>query len=332
MAIYAMHLGTGHTLLCKSILSSTVATYCQQAATFLALFDEKERDARKIEGGSSIAVCLTKVIAELKRWESMPNRCEPFTLSMLRLQAQRVVAKSLDGLQASLKDWFTVSLHAGCRRGEWAQPKGSRTTTTFERDFKGDPRAFTLHDIKFFAEGRVRLTRDEALSSRDSVAYTDVTWRTQKNGDNGENGLFARNRATPEIDAITAWLSIVDRFIRLLGNRNDIPLGVYCNKITGEVYMITSAEIDPTMQSLATEIYKLDPTNPDDLKALLRFTSHSLRVGACNILHALGFKDYEIQRILRWRSTAFMLYLRNLAVVAQRHADAFTEASLMPSL
>jgi hypothetical protein len=144
--------------------------------------------------------------------------------------------------------------------------------------------------------------------------------------------LFARNRITPEIDAITAWISIVDRFIRLLGDRNDIPLGVYHNEVTGEVYMITSAEIDPTMQSLATEIYKLDPTNPDDLKAILRFTSHSLRVGACNILHALGFKDYEIQRILRWRSKAFMLYLRNLAVVAQRHADAFTEASLMPSL
>jgi hypothetical protein len=55
-------------------------------------------------------------------------------------------------------------------------------------------------------------------------------------------------------------------------------------------------------------VYKLDPVA--DAKSLTLWSSHSLRVRACVILHAMGFTDVRIMWLLRWNSTAFLTYLR----------------------
>ena len=56
-------------------------------------------------------------------------------------------------------------------------------------------------------------------------------------------------------------------------------------------------------------------------KALSRWTSHSLRVTAANELHRLGFNTLFIQHRLRWRSDAFMKYLRHTIHVARKHSE-----------
>ena len=82
MAIYAVHLATGHTLASKAIKSSTIGAYCHAAATFIRLFDPTNRDARKSDGTNVFAPCFRKVLDECKRWESMPNRREGYTIQM----------------------------------------------------------------------------------------------------------------------------------------------------------------------------------------------------------------------------------------------------------
>jgi hypothetical protein len=79
---------------------------------------------------------------------------------------------------------------------------------------------------------------------------------------------------------------------------------------------------------------------------------HSLRVGACAILHAVGFtdvqimwllrwrsnaflhavgfKDVQIMWLLRWRSNTFMTYPRNVAVLSHRQNLAFSDVEAMP--
>jgi hypothetical protein len=75
-------------------------------------------------------------------------------------------------------------------------------------------------------------------------------------------------------------------------------------------------------------VYGLD--KHADKKELNRFSAHSLRVGACCILQAMGFEDHEIKKLLRWKSDAWMVYTRNLVIVTKRHNRAVYEASLMP--
>ena len=84
------------------------------------------------------------------------------------------------------------------------------------------------------------------------------------------------------------------------------------------------------MRLLASKVYHLHPVR--DLKDLRRWGTHSLRVGACVVLHAMGFLALDIQWILRWKSMAFVAYLHNIAILSTRQNRAFNRAQAMPHL
>ena len=44
---------------------------------------------------------------------------------------------------------------------------------------------------------------------------------------------------------------------------------------------------------------------------LARYTTHSIRVGACVLLHETSQTPDFIKAHLRWRSDAYLMYLRN---------------------
>jgi hypothetical protein len=327
--MYAVHLGTGHSLLCKAIKSGTIATYCLNAAQFVALFDDKERDIRKTEGNSTFAPCYNQVLKELRRWEVMPNRREPYTLAMQRRLIVRAGPHSIGGRLHALKNWFSVMLQAGGRLGEWAQRRGDHLLTRAAKDFKGNPRAFSLDDVEFLGRGKVRLTLADALRDRSRVKYARIRWRTQKNGNNGEQKTFSRNMLKVDLDVVDSWLDIVERFLRLTtSERTDLPLSLYRTSKNGTLQLLTANDIESVMQSLAIEVYNLHTVRHKD--DIARFLAHSLRVGACTILQAAGFAAHEIKFLLRWKSEAFMDYLRNLAVTAERQNTAVAEADNMP--
>ena len=80
------------------------------------------------------------------------------------------------------------------------------------------------------------------------------------------------------------------------------------------------------MQRCAAVVHNIK--NKAELKL---WSAHSLRVGACVLLHATGFNAIEIKWTLRWRSDAFMDYLRNTHVLATRQNSVLDEVSAMPN-
>jgi len=80
---------------------------------------------------------------------------------------------------------------------------------------------------------------------------------------------------------------------------------------------IRPTHINTALHSAATTVYNV--MEPADLA---RFSSHSIRVGACVALHAAGIPQQEIKFALRWRSDSFYTYLRNLPGQAARTANA----------
>ena len=91
---------------------------------------------------------------------------------------------------------------------------------------------------------------------------------------------------------------------------------------------ITSDEIEAYMRALAVKTYNLDRVQ--DKAALQLWSAHSLRVGACVLLHAMGFAPQDIKWLLRWLSDAFMGYLRNIAILSDRQNRALAKAAAMP--
>jgi hypothetical protein len=97
---------------------------------------------------------------------------------------------------------------------------------------------------------------------------------------NSENGKF---------QPVTAAHLIYKRFNVLIGldnpNSTNIPLAIYRDE-DGIVKAITATNIEKELQYLASVVYNINPKTELGQKQLHRWSSHSLCVGACTILHA----------------------------------------------
>jgi hypothetical protein len=90
-------------------------------AKFLGRF--REIDPRFISSADTkLAPVIAKVLAEQKRWESVPNRREPFTVPMYNMIAATAKQQSdITTLEVAMANWTLCNLYAGCRGIEWAQ-------------------------------------------------------------------------------------------------------------------------------------------------------------------------------------------------------------------
>ena len=59
---------------------------------------------------------------------------------------------------------------------------------------------------------------------------------------------------------------------------------------------------------------------------LIRLTTHSIRVSACVLLHETNQTPDFIKARLRWRSDAYLMYLRNTPKLALLHTQAVSNS------
>jgi hypothetical protein len=232
-----------------------------------------------------------------------------------------------DGIINTIADWAGCGLYGGFRNTEWAQDDCHGALDNPQLDIFGEAKAFRLDDILWQTSAKVRLSLPSALADERAVGRATLTFKAQKNGDNGATRLFTRNESFPDMCFIHLLLRIVKRFLRLAGDDHTKPLCI-CLDALGKLRYITSSDISYVFRRAASAVYKLDPIL--DVSSLSLWSSHSLRVGACILLHAMGFTDVQIMWLLRWKSNAFMTYLRNVAVLSFRQNLAFSEAEAMP--
>jgi hypothetical protein len=333
LAMYALHLGTGSTLLCRTIKSDTIKKYVNAAASFHALFGPNPRDFRKDNAvDTHVSRTLSAVYDEQKRWENVPNRREPYTLEMLDDFSGELAAsgQGSNTLHAALVDWFTCGIFAGLRLSEWAQDAHKSDITSYKLSLRNDTQAFCLGDVRFESADRRRYSAAEAAAATTTpMVKCWIKFRTQKNGQNGEEKLFTSN--TQGKCFPSAMLRIIRRFIHLQGAHDTkTPLAMYqpAGPSKGKK-LITALDIEEAMRRTAGRVYQLDPVK--DKQTLQKWSAHSLRVGACVIVHSLGMSIAQIKFLLRWRSDAFMVYLRNTAILSDSQNVLFNAADAMPN-
>jgi hypothetical protein len=329
LAMYATHLATGSTLYCRSIKASTIAAYLHDVATFLGRY--RSIDPRFVSAtDTKLAPVIGKVLEEQRRWETVPNRREPFTLE-LHNEIATLPSIALDNccLDAAMANWTLCNLYAGCRGVEWAQTSSSnRYLSTFLRNRFQHAYAFTLADVECFTVASQPVSIAAAIATPPLIGKIKLRFEEQKNGENGEWKLFTRNLTNPHLCFVANFIAILARH-KLLTNSSPVhPLSVY-RAPDGVAYNITTADIEQVLRRAAATLYNLDPVKHRAQLAL--WSSHSLRVGACTLLYSQGFSETEIKFLLRWKSNAFMTYLRNLAVTCRRHNVAMNETSAIPN-
>ena len=127
------------------------------------------------------------------------------------------------------------------------------------------------------------------------------------------------NPSNPSRCPVQAALRIRARAI-CLGVPPHLPIAVFQNS-TGSSQYIDDFHVTHKLQSLARSVYNI--TTSSDLA---RFTTHSLRVGACVLLHETSQTPDFIKARLRWRSDAYLMYLRNTPKLANLHNIAINES------
>jgi hypothetical protein len=331
-AMYVVHLGMGHTLLCKTIKSGTIRKYVKQAASKLQARRQSYQRHHpntilpwfspiRAHGDTKIAPHIESCIKEIHRWESMQDRREPLTTDMIHWHKLQCLPSAPHSVANALFDWQVCGIYAGFRLSEWAQEDHVRHRDRIKLTIEGTPTAFIIDDLQFFGENRRTMSRADALRRPYLVQQVDARWRYQKNGTRGEKKTFVRigqGRSSCTLCAVSAWLRIAERWSVL--NLDALhPLAVFTDNglANGKPAFIRPCHINAALRAAATAVY-----NITDPKALARFSSHSIRVGACVALHAAGIQQQDIKFALRWKSDSFYAYLRNLPCQAARTSAA----------
>ena len=322
MACYTANLVAGDNILSMTLKSGTISRYLCAAAD-MSIPANMMNPCLDLTGKQSRFI--KDILHEVKRWETMPNRREPITKDIINYivkKGEGLKRKNPHNIYTALGDWLILGLQSGFRRKEWAQDHTHLSKyRDVQRNVDGSPAAFTMRDWDFRGKNNVRLNQSSGkqINNADSV---NITWRFQKNNDNGQVITYTKDTKNPAFCYVRAAIRIRSRFLMLKHDFNK-PLAIFLDvtkKKNGVTY-IDDTHVCRILQEAANSVYKI--TNKEDLK---RFTSHSIRVGACVLLHSQNISTEDIKFRLRWRSDAFRMYLRNITQLADRHRDAITNA------
>ena len=99
-------------------------------------------------------------------------------------------------------------------------------------------------------------------------------------------------------------VSLLSEYIAVRGSRPG-PLFVHTDGSA------VAREFFTTELQKAPQFCKLDPT---------RYKTHSFRIGAASLAAAKGFSDAQIRQFGRWKSSAFLKYIRNSSLSTQSTA------------
>ena len=311
---YVASLVQGETILSGSIRSRTMRHYVNDA---LALFR-----LRKVRySGLDITDYIWPIITALKKYEDVPNRRHMISDSMRHHLQRQAAISAPDSEAAAVHDWVCVGSHNGARRKEFCQR--SQTKYDVVEDAPGQPAAaFIRSDFTFLNAHERRLDDDEL--TEDSVAAIRFKWRFQKNRDNGEEKDFARDDVNPNFCCCRASLRIYKRAVRH-NVPAGIPIGIFVKK--GKWRFLTADIVAKHLRLAARAT--MNVTCETELR---RWSTHSVRVTAANLLHRANMSDSFIKSRLRWKSDTFLMYLRNTIYAARQHTAALTisESNLPP--
>ena len=150
-----------------------------------------------------------------------------------------------------------------------------------------------MDNFQFFDANKCPLDTKAGLTLLSKVSYVRTCYRKQKNNMNGEPIPYYKDVDNPEFCPVHVALRIVQRSLQLKVPASD-PLSVFHavkGVYNGKRCFITAKQTATFLRDVAQKVFNLKATDP----SLSRWSAHSIRVTAANLLHCQGFVDTYIQ-------------------------------------
>lgn len=258
---------------------------------------------------------LNIVLTAIESYENIPNRKNMITDKMCRTISELAANKPAVSLEAALYDWITLGRYTGFQKSEWCQD----SQTEYEKcELKGSPaRAMLMKDFKFKDKHQNKIKVTPGINI-DPIHELHITWKTQKSKQNGQTIPYKRDDVNTRFCPVRAGVRIILRALNLKVQTHH-PIGVFKHAKERKYSFITDPLTSNNLRKAANIAY-----NITDIKELEKWTSHSIRVTAANLLHMVQFSNSFIQSRLRWKSDSFLMYLRNTIYCASEHLKAIT--------
>ena len=232
MAYYAANLVAGDNIHCMTLKHGTILRYLHAAAE-LSLSANIPNPCLDITGKQS--KYIKDILHEVKRWESVPDRREPLTKEIIKWvqnKGKKLNKTNKHNIYTALSDWLVLGLQSGFRRKEWAQDRTYlKKHKDIQRNIDKSPSAFILQDMEFRLKNDKRIKND-CFHSIKKANMVNITWRYQKNNDNGQTISYVEDKDNIQYCYVTACKRIYNRTIELK-HQIDKPIAIFCDeKIT----------------------------------------------------------------------------------------------------
>lgn len=299
----------------SGVRSKTVKGYMESINTLFEL-----RGFKSPANFSEPSNVVNILVSNLKKEEEVAKQRNPLdnaTFAKLLDKATKAVSK--DSVDVVLFNTVALGRITGHRLAEYAQTKQTKVERHRYPSGREVVKAFTANDFIFFDLSGHRIT-ELTEAGLDGIASVKVTWRIQKNRQNGQSLSIAADTANPAICPVRNAAALVMRS-RRLSQPPDLPVAFYTNK-KGEKLYLTGAKIAELFRKA---VKSCRPDTPKD--DLLRYSAHSVRVWACVLLDEAGKSAEFIKKRLRWMGDSFRMYLRDTQIIRGQHRDALHSAS-----
>lgn len=181
----------------------------------------------------------------------------------------------------------------------------SKTTSPHESK---RTRILTIANIQFFKDSKLINHDNTNLQDADIVSITFVS---QKNGEKNQT-ISMHNSRDQFLCPVKIWATIVKRIRSCKGSSDTSQVNTFMSK-NGKLSYIHSTQIRTKIRAAAASIGEASLGFKTDV-----IGCHSLRSGSAMAMYLAGVPITTIQLIGRWKSDAFMRYIRE-------QVDCFTE-------
>jgi hypothetical protein len=265
------------------------------AQTFL----ENHANDPRVSPNGKTAISIRRILAGFKANDGNELKQKAIPISVVR-QVEKLYSSSKDPLQRATAQLIIGAFFFAMRSCEYSKttsPKESRRT-----------KILTLGDIRFFNNSKIVSHNDRKLLEAEIVS---ITFRSQKNGEKNQT-ISMHKSSDSSVCPVIVWASIVQRIRSHSHSSDNTPVNCYISQ-QGRIEYITSTQIRTKIRAAAASLgerslgFKIEEIG-----------CHSLRSGSAMAMYLAGVPVTTIQLIGRWKSDAFMRYIRE-------QVDCFTQ-------
>ena len=159
-----------------------------------------------------------------------------------------------------------------------------------------------LSDIKFYDKDR-KIIKHKAKNIHKRATLVAIMFRSQKNNEKYE--IVCHDKSESHICSVNTLIDLVQRVWSYPGTTKETYIDTFYCKTTNKLGHVTSAMVT---QELKKAVIKV---GSDSLGISVKEVgTHSIRTSFAMLLHLNGANDSTIMIKGRWKSDAFMKYVR----------------------